>query len=116
MAPSEQMTASALEELLKNAALAGEWTLDPSRSAVSLTTRSMRGLVRVNGVFRQVTGNGTVFPAGQVSGVVTVAAASIDTKNTRHSQLPFSRPSASHVKQSRRPSWRRAGSAGRSPG
>jgi polyisoprenoid-binding protein YceI len=37
----------------------------------------------VNGVFREVSGYGTVSPDGEVSGTVTVAAASIDTKNTR---------------------------------
>jgi polyisoprenoid-binding protein YceI len=83
MAPSEQLTALVLQELLKDAALAGEWILDPSRSTVSLKSRSMWGLARVNGVFRQVTGNGTVSPAGEVSGAITMAAASIDTKNTR---------------------------------
>jgi polyisoprenoid-binding protein YceI len=41
------------------------------------------GLIPVNGVFREVSGNGTVSPDGEVSGTVTVAAASIDTKNTR---------------------------------
>jgi polyisoprenoid-binding protein YceI len=83
MAPSEQITAPALQELLRNAALAGEWILDPARSTVSLKNRSMAGLVPVNGIFRQVTGNGTVSPAGQVSGAITVTAASVDTKNTR---------------------------------
>jgi polyisoprenoid-binding protein YceI len=43
----------------------------------------MGGLVRVNGVFREVSGIGTVAADGAVSGAVTVAAASIDTKNTR---------------------------------
>jgi polyisoprenoid-binding protein YceI len=83
MAPSEQATAPALQQLLNDAALAGEWILDSSRSTVSLKNRSMGGLVRVRGVFRQVTGNGTVSPDGQVSGALTVAAASIDTKNAR---------------------------------
>ena len=83
MAPSGQVTTSGLQELLKDAALAGEWILDPARSAVSLKNRSMWGLVPVKGVFRQVTGNGTVSPAGEVSGVIRVAAASIDTKNTK---------------------------------
>jgi polyisoprenoid-binding protein YceI len=41
------------------------------------------GLIRVNGVFRDVSGNGTVSPAGQVSGTLTVAAASVDTKNAK---------------------------------
>jgi polyisoprenoid-binding protein YceI len=83
MATSEQTTAPALQQLLNDAALAGEWILDSSRSTVSLKNRSMGGLVRVHGIFRQVTGNATVSPAGQVSGALTVAAASIDTKNAR---------------------------------
>jgi polyisoprenoid-binding protein YceI len=41
------------------------------------------GLIPVSGVFRQVSGNGTVLPDGKVSGTLTVAAASIDTNNTR---------------------------------
>ena len=43
----------------------------------------MWGLVPVNGVFREVCGNATVRPDGEVGGTVAVAAASIDTKNTR---------------------------------
>jgi polyisoprenoid-binding protein YceI len=83
VAPSEQMTAQGLQKLLEDAALAGQWILDPSRSTVSLKNRSMGGLATVNGVFRQVTGMGTVSPAGQVNGALTIAAASIDTKNSR---------------------------------
>jgi polyisoprenoid-binding protein YceI len=37
----------------------------------------------VNGVFREVSGHGTVSADGEVSGALTVAAASIDTGNTR---------------------------------
>jgi polyisoprenoid-binding protein YceI len=83
MASSEQVTAPGLPELLEDAALAGEWILDPARSTVSLKSKSMWGLVPVKGVFRQVTGNGTVSPAHEVSGGITVAAASIDTKNAK---------------------------------
>jgi polyisoprenoid-binding protein YceI len=82
-APSGHLTAPALQALLKDGALAGEWALVPGKSSIRLKTRSMAGLVRVNGVFREVSGNGTVFPDGEISGTVTVAAASIDTKNTR---------------------------------
>jgi polyisoprenoid-binding protein YceI len=82
-APSGQVTAAALRGLLKDGVLAGEWILDPSRSTVSLTSRTFWGLAPVKGVFRQVSGEGTVSPTGQVSGTVTVAAASIDTHNTR---------------------------------
>lgn len=37
----------------------------------------------MNGVFREVSGHGTVSADGEVSGALTVAAASIDTGNTR---------------------------------
>lgn len=83
MTSSEQVTAPALQELLEDGALAGEWVLDPSRSTISLKSRGMWGLATVNGTFRQVTGQGHVSRAGGVSGAVTVVAASIDTKNAR---------------------------------
>jgi polyisoprenoid-binding protein YceI len=82
-APSGQTTAPPLQALLKDATLAGEWVLDPRKSSVRLKNKSMLGLVRVNGVFREVSGSGTVSAGGQVGGTVTVAAASIDTKNAR---------------------------------
>ena len=81
-APSGQMTAPP-QALLREGALAGEWVLDPRKSSIRLRNKSMAGLVRVNGVFREVSGNGAVSPDGKVSGTVTVAAASVDTKNTR---------------------------------
>jgi polyisoprenoid-binding protein YceI len=81
--PSGQMTAPALQTLLTGGGLAGEWVLDPRRSSIRLKSRAIWGLAPVTGVFRQVSGNGTVSAAGEVSGAVTVAAASIDTKNAR---------------------------------
>lgn len=86
MATSQQATtttAPALQALLKDAALAGTWTLDPAKSAVGLKSRSMWGLAPVKGVFRQVRGSGTVARDGTVSGTVTVAAASVDTKTAK---------------------------------
>ena len=79
-APSGQTTASVM---LKDGVLTGEWVLDPGKSSIRLNTRSMWGLAPVKGVFREVSGSGTVSPDGQVSGTITVAAASIDTKNAR---------------------------------
>jgi len=79
---SGQSTAPEVRALLADGALAGEWVLDPRESSIRLKSKSM-GLIPVNGVFREVSGNGTVAPDGEVSGTVTVAAASIDTKNTR---------------------------------
>src|SRR5215472_7284550 len=81
-ATSRQMTAPQLQALLKDGALAGDWVLDPGKSSIRLKTKIM-GLVPVTGVFRDVSGNGTVSADGEASGTVTVAAASIDTKNTR---------------------------------
>ncbi len=83
MAPSGQMNASALQALLEDAALTGTWTLDAAKSTVSLRSKSMWGMVPVKGVFRQVSGQGNLSPAGEVSGTVTVSAASIDTKNKK---------------------------------
>ena len=79
-APSGQTTASVM---LTDGALVGEWALDSRKSSIRLKTRSMWGLAPVKGVFREVSGNGTISSDGQVSGTVTVAAASIDTKNAR---------------------------------
>jgi polyisoprenoid-binding protein YceI len=81
MTQQEQLTASALQALIQDGTLTGSWTLDPARSQVLLETRHTWGLLPLHGVFRQVTGNGTVTAAGQVTGTVTVAASSIDTKN-----------------------------------
>jgi polyisoprenoid-binding protein YceI len=77
------VTAPVVQALLKDWNLAGEWVLDPRKSSIRLKSRSVWGLAPVNGAFGEVSGNGTVYPDGAVSGTVTVAAASIDTKNTR---------------------------------
>ena len=76
------MTATTVQALLEDGKLAGTWTLDATRSEVRLETRHTWGLRPLHGVFRQVSGSGTVTTAGDVSGVVTVAAGSIDTKNS----------------------------------
>jgi polyisoprenoid-binding protein YceI len=82
-APSGHMTIPVVQALLTDGTLAGEWALDPRTSSIRLKSRSIWGLVRVNGVFREVSGNGTVRADGAVSGTVTVATGSIDTGNTR---------------------------------
>jgi len=82
MAPSGQLTTPELQALLRDGQLAGSWTLDAARSQVQLNTRHTWGLRPLHGVFRQVTGNGTVTANGDVTGVITVAAESIDTKNS----------------------------------
>ena len=69
MTPQGQPTTSALQALAGDGALTGSWILDPARSQVRLQTRHTWGLRPLHGVFRQVTGT------------LTVAAGSIDTKN-----------------------------------
>ena len=54
MAPSGQLTSSALQALIQDGNLAGSWTLDTARSEVRLKSRSMWGLAPVNGAFREV--------------------------------------------------------------
>jgi polyisoprenoid-binding protein YceI len=86
MGQSGQLTSSALQALLQGGQLTGSWTLDESRSEVRLKSKSMWGLAPVKGVFRQVAGNGEVTAAGNVAGVITVAAGSIDTKNKKRDE------------------------------
>jgi len=80
MASSGQMTTSDVQALLQDGRLAGDWTLDASRSTIGLRSKSMWGLAPVKGVFREAAGQGTVSEAGEVSGTISVTAASIDTK------------------------------------
>jgi polyisoprenoid-binding protein YceI len=81
MTPQGQPATPALQALAGDGTLTGSWNLDPARSEVRLATRHTWGLRPLHGVFRRVTGHGTVTAAGQVTGTLTVAAASIDTKN-----------------------------------
>jgi polyisoprenoid-binding protein YceI len=86
MSESGQTTSSALQELLRDGKLAGSWTLDAARSEIGLKSKSMWGLMSVKGVFREVTGTGTVSAAGDATGTITVAAKSIDTKNKKRDE------------------------------
>jgi polyisoprenoid-binding protein YceI len=83
MTESQQTALPGLRELLRDGKLTGSWALDAARSEITLKSKSMWGLATVKGVFREVTGNGTVSAAGDVAGTITVAAASIDTKMKR---------------------------------
>jgi len=76
-------TTTAVEALLQQQTLIGEWTLDPQSSSIRLSNKSMWGLAPVKGEFREVSGHGTVSADGGVSGTIRVAAASIDTRNKR---------------------------------
>jgi polyisoprenoid-binding protein YceI len=78
-----QQTSTALQTQLAGGSLAGNWTLDPTRSTARLRARHMWGLAPVNGHFRVLTGVGTVSPVGEVTGSVALATGSVDTKNAK---------------------------------
>jgi polyisoprenoid-binding protein YceI len=78
MAPTEQ---PALQAQLRDGSLAGSWTLNPAKSQIVLHTRHTWGLRPLRGEFRQVSGHGTVTGDGDASGVITIGAESVDTKN-----------------------------------
>jgi polyisoprenoid-binding protein YceI len=80
---SAQLNAPAAKDLLMDGVLAGEWALEPRASSVGLKSKSIGGLVPVNGAFGEVSGGGAVSAKGEVSGILTVGAASIDTKQAK---------------------------------
>ena len=83
MAIPESRSDARLLDRLNAGEFAGAWHLDADRSTIALLSRSVWGMVPVRGNFTELTGEGTVSPTGDVTGTVKVAAASIDTKNTK---------------------------------
>jgi len=81
MTAHEEPAISDLQASVQDGAFAGEWALDAARSEVLLETKHTWGLRPVHGVFRKVAGHGTVTAAGHVTGAITIAAGSIDTKS-----------------------------------
>jgi polyisoprenoid-binding protein YceI len=75
--------ASELQARLADGKLAGAWTLNGARSTVGLSSKSMWNLVKVKGRFTQVTGAAAISAAGEATGTITVAAASVDTGNKK---------------------------------
>ncbi|MDV9178682.1 YceI family protein [Streptomyces sp. W16] len=61
----------------------GVWQLDQAASTVGISHKTMWGLVNVKGTFGTVTGQGEVRPDGSAIGTLTLAAASLDTKNAK---------------------------------
>lgn len=82
MTGSQGQTAAGVREWLQGGKLAGSWTLDGARSEIRLHTKHT-WVAPLTGVFREVTGNGSVSADGTVSGTLVVAAASVDTKHER---------------------------------
>jgi polyisoprenoid-binding protein YceI len=73
----------ALDQALGLGTAAGGWQLDPQKSSVEFRTRTMWGLVPVHGSFLSVEGDGQVESDGDVAGVLTIRADSLDTANAK---------------------------------
>ncbi|MFC0451318.1 YceI family protein [Rhodococcus jostii] len=76
---------SPMESVPNLSALAGSWTLDPSRTSITLHTKAL-WLLPVNGTFQAVEGAGTVGADGSVTGMLVVDATSVNTENTKRDQ------------------------------
>jgi polyisoprenoid-binding protein YceI len=88
MAANARGADPALLARLADGSLAGKWSLDPSRSSVTLRSKSMWGMASVKGSFGQLSGEAVISPDGEASGTITVGSASVDTKNrTRDKHL-----------------------------
>lgn len=59
--------------------LAGTWSLDARRSSVRFTSRTLWGLIPVNGRFEDVRGEGRIGTDGEVSGRLVIRADSVRT-------------------------------------
>jgi polyisoprenoid-binding protein YceI len=79
---SEPATTVKPEDLLHGAGV-GHWVLDPDRSSVALTHKTLWNLVTVKGTFESVAGAGDVAPDGTVTGRLELAVASLTTKNAK---------------------------------
>jgi polyisoprenoid-binding protein YceI len=60
---------------------AGKYVLDPAKSSVTFSHKTIWGLVTVKGTFGAVSGDGEVSPDGTATGVIRIDASSIDTKH-----------------------------------
>jgi polyisoprenoid-binding protein YceI len=61
----------------------GRWTLDPARSAIRFTHKTIWGLVTVKGTFADLSGEGEVLPDRSAHGSLRIGAASLDTRNAK---------------------------------
>lgn len=77
------MTQDHTHSLLSSDASVGHWTLDPHKTTVRISHKTMWGLMTVKGAFTDVSGDGEITPDHAIIGTITVGASSIDTKNAK---------------------------------
>jgi polyisoprenoid-binding protein YceI len=68
---------------LLNGAGVGRWALDESVSSFTFRHRALWGLVRFQGAFTAVSGDGEILPDGTALGILRVGAASVRTRRKR---------------------------------
>ena len=68
-----------LQRVLADPATTGTWTLVPDRSSIKFGSKTLWGLVPVNGRFTDVSGNGSVAADGALSGRLEIRSASVKT-------------------------------------
>ncbi|GAA5193623.1 YceI family protein [Rugosimonospora acidiphila] len=86
------MTTELISRLLQSDTAVGSWTLDPARTTVRISHKTLWGMATVKGAFADVRGAGELGSDHSVTGTITVGAASIDTKNaTRDTHLRSAR-------------------------
>jgi polyisoprenoid-binding protein YceI len=64
----------------------GSFQLDPARSAVSITHKTIWGLVTVRGSFAKVSGAAEILPDSSGRGRLEIDASSLDTKNAKRDE------------------------------
>jgi hypothetical protein len=68
-----------LQSVLTDPASTGTWTLVPDRSSIKFGSKTLWGLVPVNGRFTDITGEGSIAAGGAVSGRLQIRVASVKT-------------------------------------
>lgn len=77
--------------LLADPGIVGAWELVPERSSIRFSTRTLWGLMKVNGRFTDITGGGRIDSGATVSGRLVIGAASVHTgigKRDQHLRSP----------------------------
>ena len=67
------------QELLSSPTSVGVWSVDPDRSTIGFTAKSMWGLAPVKGRFTEFSGDGQITDTQTIFGRIDIRAASLDT-------------------------------------
>jgi polyisoprenoid-binding protein YceI len=68
-----------LHNVLSDPAMAGNWTMEPERSSVKFVSKTLWGLIPVNGRFTDFAGDARITDDGRLSGRLVIRAESVRT-------------------------------------